>query len=75
MITVKVINEYNGEPAKNQKVALGIDGFISGGVTDYEFTDSNGDVHFDLKPASGTVFVNGTVAHKGYLSGRIVVYI
>jgi hypothetical protein len=75
MITVRVFHEYNGEPAKNQKVALGFDGIISGGVTSYEFTDDRGEVHFDFKPANGTVYVNGNVAFEGYLSERMVVYI
>ena len=75
MITVKVIHKASGDPWKDQKVAIGIDGFFSGGVTNYVYTDDNGEAHFDLKPANGKVYVNGNTVHEGYLSGRIVVYI
>jgi hypothetical protein len=76
MITVKVISEYSGEPAKNQKVALYLDyGILTDGVTSYEYTDTNGEVDFDYKPANGKVYVNGNTVHEGYLSGRVVVYI
>lgn len=75
MITVKVIHEQSGEPWENQKVALGFDGLFSGGVTNDEYTDSRGEAHFDYKPGNGKVYVNGDVAFKGHLSGRIVVYV
>ena len=71
MITVKVIRKSSGEPAKGKKVGLG----MPNGVTSGEWTDSNGEVHFDVKPNHGKVFVDGSKKHEGHLSGRIVVYI
>ena len=75
MVTVKVISKSSGKPIKGKKVALGIDAVFSGGVTKGEWTDSNGEAHFDVKPNHGKVFVDGSTKHEGYLSGRVVVYI
>ncbi|MCI0524028.1 MAG: hypothetical protein L0Y75_02095 [Acidobacteria bacterium] len=75
MITVKVCYESSGEPAKNKRVAIGVDGLLAGGVTSGEWTDSNGEAHFDIEPCNGEVFVDGSTAHRGYLKGRIVIYI
>ena len=75
MVTVRVVNQSSGKPAKGQKVALGISGLFTGGVTRSELTDSNGDAHFDIQPGHGKVYVNGSKAYEGHLSGRVVVYI
>jgi hypothetical protein len=75
MITVKVVRRSSGNPVKGKKVALGIDAIFSGGVTKGEWTDSNGEAHFDVKPNHGKVFVDGSSEYEGYLSGRIVVYV
>jgi len=75
MVTVKVVRKSSGESAKGKKVALGIDAVFSGGVTKGEWTDSNGEAHFDVKPNYGKVFVDGSKRFEGHLSGRIVVYI
>jgi hypothetical protein len=75
MITVKVCYESSGKPAKDKKVSIGVDSLFSDGVTDSVWTDSNGEAHFDIEPCNGKVFVDGSTAHKGYLKGRIVVYI
>jgi len=75
MVTVKVVWKNSGKPAKDQKVALAIDTFFSGGVTGGMWTDSNGEAHFDVKPNPGKVFVNGHTQYQGHLSGRLVVYI
>jgi uncharacterized protein YfaS (alpha-2-macroglobulin family) len=71
MVTVKVIRRSSGDPVKGKKVALK----VPLGVTNSEWTDSNGEAHFDVKPADGKVFVDGSTEHEGHLSGRIVVYI
>jgi len=60
MVTVRVIDRSSGKPVKGKKVALGTSGLLSGGVTRGEWTDSNGDAHFDVKPNHGKVYVNGT---------------
>jgi hypothetical protein len=75
MVTVKVVWKSSGKAAKDQKVSLGIDTFFSGGVTKSQWTDSNGEAHFDVRPNPGKVFVNGTTRYQGHLSGRVVVYI
>jgi len=75
MVTVRVIHQSSGKPVKGKKVALGISGLFSGGVTKAEWTDANGDAHFAVKPNHGKVFVNGSNKYEGYLSGRVVVYI
>lgn len=75
MVTVKVVSKSSGNPIEGKKVALGISGLLSGGVTRGEWTDSNGEAHFDVKPSHGKVFVDGSTKHEGHLSGRVVVYI
>jgi hypothetical protein len=75
MVTVKVVSKSSGDPVKDKKVALGISSIFSGGVTKGEWTNSDGEAHFDVKPSQGKVFVDGSTKHEGYLSGRIVVYI
>ena len=71
MVTVKVINRSSGKPTKGKKVALGISGLFSGGVTLGEWTDSNGEAHFEVKPNNGKVFIDGSKRCEGHLSGRI----
>jgi hypothetical protein len=75
MITIKVCYKSSGKPAQGKKVAIGVDSLTAGGVTSGEWTDSNGEAHFDIKPCQGKVFVDGSTVHKGHLSGRVVVYI
>ncbi|MDQ3816212.1 MAG: hypothetical protein M3362_00810 [Acidobacteriota bacterium] len=74
MVTVKVIHKSSGKPVKGKKVALGISG-LSGGVTHGEWTNSDGEAHFDVKPNHGKVYVDGSKKHEGHLSGRVVVYV
>jgi len=75
VITVKVIHQSSGKPIKGKKVAVGISGLLSGGVTHGEWTDSNGEAHFDVRPNHGKVYVDGAKRYEGYLSGRVVVYV
>lgn len=75
MITVKVIRQSSGKPAEGKKVSLGFNALFSGGVTRSQYTDRNGEAHFDNNNGDGKVFVDGSTKHEGYLSGRIVIYI
>jgi uncharacterized protein YfaS (alpha-2-macroglobulin family) len=74
MITVKVISKSSGNPIQGKSVSLGFDGVFRG-VTDSEYTDSDGEAHFSAQPGDGQVFVNGSTEYQGNLSGRIVVYV
>jgi hypothetical protein len=71
MVTIKVIDESSGKPVKNKKVALG----MPNGVTHGEWTNSEGEAYFDVKPNHGKVFVAGSKEYEGHLSGRVIVYI
>lgn len=75
MVTVKVIYQSSGKPAEGRKVALYVSRFMASGVTDTEYTDSNGEAHFDIESTDGEVYVDGSTKHKGRLAGRIVIYI
>lgn len=75
MVTVKVVSRRSGHPVKNVMVALGSSAIFSGGVTKGQYTDSNGEAHFDVSPGNWTIFIDGSVEHKGYISGRTVVYV
>jgi len=71
MVTIQVFYKSSGSPVKNATVALGI-GF---GQTSGQYTDSNGEAHFNVKPQHGKVYVNGSTKKEGYLSGRVVIYV
>ena len=71
MITVKVVDKSTGKSAKDRKVALQ----FWDGVTDIEYTDENGEAHFDFENRNGKVHVDGSIKHEGHLSDRIVIYI
>jgi hypothetical protein len=75
MVTVRVVHQNSGKPASRRKVALGINGLLSGGVTSREWTDSKGEAYFEIKPSYGKVYVDGAKKYEGHLSGRMVVYI
>ena len=75
MVTVKVVHQSSGKPAEGRKVALYVSKFMASGVTDSEYTDSNGEAHFDIEATDGEVYVDGSTKHKGRLAGRIVIYI
>jgi hypothetical protein len=75
MISVKVCWRDTGKPAEGRKVVLSFDGLLSGGMSSNEYTDRNGDAHFDNSPGPGKVYVDGNTAYTGRLEGRIVVYV
>lgn len=75
MVTVKVIWRDTGKPVHGSRVAIGLDGLLSGGVTGTEYTDDDGEAHFEIDPGSGEVYVDGDTKYRGRIAGRIVVYI
>ena len=74
MFTVKVIETSSGRPVKGAKVSVGFNGLLRG-FTKYEYTDSDGEVHFDYDNGTGTIYVNGERKYEGRIEGRKVVYI
>lgn len=74
MIIVKVYYESSDDPAIGKIVSLG--GEELGGAGS-QFTDNDGEALFNVEPYEGRVFVfvNGSIAYKGYLRERIVVYV
>lgn len=74
MISVQVFYKESGKAAKGAAVCVGFDGIFRG-ITSKEYTDSDGNVHFDADPGSGKVFVNGKTAYEGRISGRTIIYI
>ncbi len=74
MVTVKVVWENTGKPVKDSRVAIYLSGF-SGGVTNEEYTNDNGEAHFDVDPGQGEIYVDGSTKFKGRISGRTVIYI
>jgi hypothetical protein len=60
MVTVKVIHRNSGKPVKGKKVAFR----MPNGVTSGEWTDSEGEAHFDVKPNHGKVFVDGSTKYE-----------
>ncbi len=74
MVTVKVVWESTGKPVQGSRVAIYLSGF-SGGVTNEEYTDNNGEANFEVDPAQGEIYVDGSTKYKGHISGRKVIYI
>lgn len=74
MITIKLIHSSSGKPAKGERISIGFSSLFRG-VTSSEYTDENGEAHFDADPGEGEVYVNGSNRHKGQLKGRVVIYI
>jgi hypothetical protein len=74
MITVKVYYESSDEPAIGKIVSLGGEKLEK---ADSQFTDNDGEALFNVEPREGRVFVfvNGSIAYKGYLREKIVVYV
>ena len=74
MYTIQIIRESTGKPVKGARVVVGYDGLL-GGVTDARYTDANGEVHINMDPGKGTVYVDGSSKYKGRISGRTLIYI
>jgi len=45
------------------------------GFTKYEYTDRDGEVHFDNDNGTGTIYVDGKRVYEGRIEGRKVIYI
>ncbi len=74
MFTVKVIETSTGRPVKGARVGAAFEGF-SRGCTKDEYTDSDGEAHFDYDNGTGIIYVNGHKEYEGRIEGRRVVYI
>lgn len=75
MFSVQVISSGSGKPVSGKRVSVSFDALLRGGGTGDQYTDSQGEVHFNNDPGDGTVYVNGKSVHKGRISGRVVVYV
>jgi hypothetical protein len=73
-ITIKVCYESSEDPAVGKIVSLGGEELE---VSNSQFTDNDGEALFNIEPREGRVFVfvNGSIAYKGYLRERIVIYV
>ncbi len=74
MVSVKVVSKSSGKPVQGASVSIGFLG-LTRGISSTEYTDSNGEAHFNVDPGEGTVYVRGNDVKKGYLSGLVVVYV
>ena len=74
MFTIKVIEQNTGRPAYYKKVSIRFKGLLKGFAED-QYTDKNGEVHFDYDNGDGTIYIEGKVYKECYLSGKIPVYI
>ena len=74
MFTIQVIEKSTGKPAYYKRVSVGFKGLLQGFAKD-QYTDKNGEVHFDYENGEGTIYIDGKKIKETYLSGRIVEYI
>lgn len=75
MFTIKVIESNSGKAINGARVQVSMKTIWTGVLTEKQYTDSNGDAHFDSKPGSGEVCVDGKTVHKGQIAGRVIVYV
>ena len=74
MFTVKVVETSTGRQVKGSKVMVGFDVLLRG-FTKAEYTNSDGEVHFDNDNGTGTIYVDGKRVYEGRIEGRKVIYI
>ncbi|MCI4627198.1 MAG: hypothetical protein L3V56_14735 [Candidatus Magnetoovum sp. WYHC-5] len=74
MVTIKVVDKSSGKPVEGKKVFIIFDGLFRGS-TDYQYTDSIGEVYFNNDPGNGKVSVGHSTVYRGDIRGRVVVYI
>lgn len=74
MFTIKVVDRSSGRPVFGKKVQVFFDGFFRG-HTSNEYTDDEGEAHFDYDNGDGKVYVGSEEVYEGYISGRKIVYI
>ncbi len=74
MVSVKLVSKSSGKPIQGEGVSIGFSG-LTRGVSSTEYTNSNGEAHFNVDPGEGKVYVRGSAVKRGYLSGMVVVYI
>ena len=75
MITVQILKQSTGKPVKRARIAIGVELLMAGGVTPAQYTDANGEAHFQRDPCKGKIFVDGREKYKGRIEGRKVIYI
>lgn len=74
MFTVKIIDTSSGRPVSGARVSVGFDGLLRG-FSDDEYTDYDGEAHFNNDNGTGTIYVNGQARYAGRIEGRKVIYI
>ena len=74
MFTVKVVDGSTGLPVNGTRVSVGFDGLLRGFSCE-DYTNFDGEVHFDNDNGNGTIYVNGQPKYKGKIEGLRLVYI
>lgn len=75
MFTIKLVEQSSGKPATGRRVSIGFPGIFDGGVTKSQYSDSNGETHWDYDPREGTVYVDRQDKYTGRLEGRVLIYL
>ena len=74
MFTVQVIEKSTGKPAYYKKVGVIFSGWMRGVARD-QYTDKDGEAHFNEDNGEGTIYVQGNKVYEGRIEGRRVVYV
>ncbi len=74
MVTVMVVRQSTGKPVDGIRVSVGFDGLFRG-MSKEEYTNNNGEAHFNNDPGDGEIFVDGMCEFKGRIEGKKVIYI
>jgi hypothetical protein len=74
MVTICLYNQSSGKPVPSKKVHMDFGGEFFGSFLD-KYTDSRGEANFEISPRTGKVSVDNKERYKGYLNGKITVYV
>jgi hypothetical protein len=76
MFTIHLHDERSGKPVSDVAICVVFDGWR--GTTKWEWTDKNGEIHFDCKHGNGRIFAKqgfrSILIYTGSISGRVIVY-
>lgn len=74
MFTIQIIESNSGKPVISKKIAVIFKGWMRGCSKD-QYTDKNGEAHFNEDNGEGTIYVQGTKVYEGRIEGRKIIYI
>ena len=66
-MSLEIIVHGNRGPLGGVRVSVSFHD-LDRGMTDHEYTDNSGSAYFNCEEGTGEVFVNGSLAHDGWVN-------